>query len=144
MLVANGNDIRLAMIGMVEGNGHPYSWSAIINGEYDKDAMAACGYPVIPEYLGAQAPEALGIAGARVTHVWCDDRADAEGVARAAGIEHVAACAEDVIGAVDAVIIATDIGGEHVERARPFIEAGVPVFIDKPLVDNEGGFGAIC
>mgnify|MGYP003674335339 CR=1 FL=1 len=37
---------------------------------------------------------------------------------------------------MDAVIIATDIGGEHVERARPFIEAGLPVFIDKPLTDN--------
>src|SRR5690606_10785921 len=42
----------------------------------------------------------------------------------------------DVIGHVDAVIIATDIGGEHVERARPFIEAGLPDFIDKPLADN--------
>jgi predicted dehydrogenase len=43
----------------------------------------------------------------------------------------------DVIGHVDAVIIATDLGGEHVARARPFVEAGLPVFIDKPLTDNE-------
>ena len=42
----------------------------------------------------------------------------------------------DVIGHVDAVVIATDIGHEHVNRARPFIEAGLPVFIDKPLTDN--------
>jgi hypothetical protein len=42
----------------------------------------------------------------------------------------------DVIGEVDAVIIATDQGHEHVERATPFIRAGLPVFIDKPLTDR--------
>ena len=41
-----------------------------------------------------------------------------------------------MIGQVDAVLVATDKGFEHVERARPFIEAGIPVFIDKPLCDN--------
>ena len=34
-LVARPDNIRLAMLGMVDGNGHPYSWSAIINGRYD-------------------------------------------------------------------------------------------------------------
>ncbi len=136
-LVPNPRNIRLAMLGMVEGNGHPYSWSAITNGRYDADLMAACGYPVIPQYLGAQPPEALGIEGAKVTHIWCDRRDDAEKVARCTFIDRVVDRPEDVIGQVDAVIIPTDIGGEHVERARPFIEAGLPVFIDKPLTDNE-------
>lgn len=136
-LVRDPQNIRLAMLGMVEGNGHPYSWSAIINGRYDAAAMAECGYPVIPQYLGAQPAGALGIPGARVSHVWCDRREDAERVAKAAFIEHVADRPEGVIGHVDAVVIATDIGGEHVARARPFIDAGLPVFIDKPLTDNE-------
>jgi len=136
MLVANKDDIRLAMIGMVEGNGHPYSWSAIINGEYDAAAMAKCGYPAIPEYLGAQPRENLGIRGVRVTHVWCDDKEDARRVSKASRVPNVVAKAEDVIGDVDAVIIATDIGSEHLERARPFIEADIPLFIDKPLTDR--------
>jgi hypothetical protein len=136
-LVKHPDHIRLAMLGMVEGNGHPYSWSAIINGRYDAAVMADCGYPVIPQYLGAEPPENLGIAGAAVTHVWCDDPADAQKVAEAAYIPHIVSRAEDVIGQVDAVIIATDKGEEHVARARPFVEAGLPVFIDKPLVDNE-------
>jgi hypothetical protein len=72
-----------------------------------------------------------------VTHVWCDDPADGVRVAKAVGIANVAKRAEDVIGQVDAVIIATDCGWEHVDRARPFIEAGLPVFIDKPLCDRE-------
>jgi predicted dehydrogenase len=140
-LVPDPDRIRLAMLGMVDGNGHPYSWSAIINGRYDPQAMAECGYPVIPQYLGAQPKEALGISGVQVTHIWCDDPADAAKVARAAYIPHVVARPEDVLGQVDAVIIPTDKGGEHVARARPFIEAGLPVFVDKPLVDAADDLG---
>jgi hypothetical protein len=136
-LVPNPDNIRLAMLGMVDGNGHPFSWSAIINGKYDSAAMAACGFPVIPQYLGAEPKENMGIPGVKVTHVWCDDPADGPRVARAACIDNVVDRAEDVIGQVDAVIIATDRGWEHVDRARPFVEAGLPVFIDKPLCDNE-------
>ncbi len=129
-------EIRIAMLGMVEGNGHPYSWSAIINGDYNEKVMSDCGYPVIPGYLGSNRDK-LGIEGARVTHVWTDRREDAEKVARASMIDNVVSQAEDVIGEVDAVCIATDIGSEHLVRAKPFIEADIPVFIDKPLTDNK-------
>ena len=30
-------EIRIAMLGMVDGNGHPYSWSAMFNG-YNKES----------------------------------------------------------------------------------------------------------
>jgi hypothetical protein len=130
------------MLGMVEGNGHPFSWSAIINGRYDAARMAECGYPVIPEYLAAQPPEALGIDGAEVTHVWCDDPDDARRVADATHIATAVDRPTDVIGHVDAVIIPTDVGGEHVERARPFVDAGLPVFVDKPMVDSLDGLAA--
>ncbi|MCX8092059.1 MAG: Gfo/Idh/MocA family oxidoreductase, partial [Verrucomicrobiae bacterium] len=128
-------EIRLAMLGMIEGNGHPYSWSAIING-YNPDQMAKCPFPVIPQYLSEVPRHTLRVLGARVTHVWTDDPADAPKVAAASKIEHVVAKPEDVIGQVDAVIIGTDDGHEHVRRARPFIEAGLPVFVDKPLAIN--------
>ncbi len=124
--------LRLAMLGMIEGNGHPYSWSAIING-YDPAAMAQCPYPAIPGYLGRQPLQQVRIEGARVTHVWTDDPADAPKVAAASLIEHVVRNPEEVIGQVDAVIIATDDGSDHARRARPFVEAGLPVFIDKPM-----------
>lgn len=128
--------IRLAMLGMVEGNGHPYSWSIILNGRFDATALAHCPYPAIIDYIGKQPPETLGIPGVEVTHVWTDDPADAPKVAAVAGIADVVARPEDVIGAVDAVIVATDKGHEHVARCRPFVEAGLPVFVDKPLCDN--------
>ena len=49
-LVKNLGDIKLAMLGMVEGNGHPYSWSAIFN-SYDCERMAATPCPGIAEYI---------------------------------------------------------------------------------------------
>lgn len=128
--------LRLAMLGLVDGNGHPYSWSAIFNG-YDPVEMAKCPFAGIPTYLSKEPKEGLQIPGARVTHIWTDDPSDAAVVAGASRIPHVVERPEDVIGRVDAVIIATDKGHEHVEQCRPFVEAGVPMFVDKPLVDNE-------
>lgn len=137
-LVPNPRNIRLAMLGCTPGNGHPYSWSAIFNG-YDRERMTAeCPFPGIPDYLNREPTEGLTIDGAEVTHIHCAGEGGftAEHVAACSRIPHVVAAPEDVIGEVDAVIVATDIGSEHVARARPFIEAGLPVFIDKPLTDN--------
>ena len=124
---------RIALLGMVEENGHPLSWSAIINGHFDDGIIRAAGLSVIADYLGAQPASALGIPGATITHVWCDQPEDARAVAASAKIPHIVANPLEVIGEVDAVIIPTDKGEEHLERARPFIEANLPVFIDKPL-----------
>ena len=134
--VSDPDHIRLGIIGMTEGNGHPYSWSAMFN-KFDRERMPAeCPFPVIPVYLAKEDYDTMGIPGARMEYICCNDRRDAEHVAALSLIPHVADRPEEMIGKVDAVIIATDIGSEHVERAKPFIEAGLPLFIDKPLCDN--------
>ena len=134
--LGTGNrELTLAMLGMIEGNGHPYSWSAIVNG-YDPAEMAKCPYAGIPVYLGKQPLESVRIPGARVTHIWTDNADEASLVAKASLIANVVSKPEDVIGKVDAVVIATDDGNDHVRRVRPFIEAGLPVFIDKPMATN--------
>lgn len=127
-----GNPIRLAMLGMIEGNGHPYSWSAIING-FDPHALKKCPYPTIIDYLGKQPKDSVGFDDAAVTHIWTDNPTDAARVSEVALIPNRLAQPEDAIGKVDAVIIATDDGSDHVRRCRPFVEANLPVFVDKPL-----------
>ncbi len=127
------NILKLGVIGLSEGNGHPYSWSAIINGGFDADCMRDCGYPVIPAYLSANR-DTLGIDFAEVGYVWTQDRKISEHIARASGITTVADRMEDMIGRVDAVLLARDDPENHVAMAKPFIEADVPIFIDKPLV----------
>ncbi len=131
--------LRLAILGSTPGNGHPYSWSAIFNG-YDRELMTReCPFAGIPQYLNKEPSAALAIPGAKVTHICCvgEGGFTAEHVARCSLIPNVVQDPAEVIGKVDAVIIATDIGHEHVARARPFVEAGLPIFIDKPLTDNE-------
>lgn len=129
-------DLSIGILGMTEGNGHPYSWSAMYN-HYDRAAMEKCPFPGIPAYLNKQPDETLGIPGAHITHVCCDNKSDARDVSRCSHIPRVVDRPEDMIGEVDAVICATDIGSEHIRRCRPFIEADIPMFIDKPMTDNE-------
>lgn len=124
--------LRLGMVGMSPGNGHPYSWSAILNG-YEAEALSRCPFPAIPGYLLDSPPDAKLDPDAEVTHVWCQDPADARAVAAAARIGAVVPRPEDLIGRVDAVLLARDDARNHRALAAPFLAAGLPVFIDKPL-----------
>ena len=124
--------IKLGIIGISEGNGHPYSWSAIVNGDFNEEVMAKCGYAGIPLYLKANR-NSLGIEGARVTHVWTQDRGLSEHIAEASLISNVVDNAKDMIGQVDAIILSRDDANNHRAMAKPFIDANMPIFIDKPL-----------
>lgn len=42
----------------------------------------------------------------------------------------------DLIGKIDAVMIESQQGSRHLERSRPFLEAGIPTFVDKPFAGN--------
>lgn len=117
---------------MSEGNAHPYSWSSIINGGFSSEEITNAGYPAVATYLNANY-DTLGIPDADVTHVWCQQRELAESIARSSGIAHVADRLEDMIGHVDAVILGRDDPEQHVAMAKPFVDADIPIFIDKPL-----------
>lgn len=130
--------IRLGVIGMSPGNGHPYSWSAIING-YDKQAMASCPFPVIPDYLGKQIYPDDFLKGARVTHIWTQDRAVSEDIAKASLIEKIVNSPDGMIGEIDALLLARDDFQNHKGFANPFLAAGIPVYIDKPLANSVKG-----
>ena len=43
---------------------------------------------------------------------------------------------EALMHEVDVVLVESLEGGKHLERARPFLEAGMRVFVDKPFADN--------
>lgn len=124
--------IKLGIIGMSTGNGHPYSWSAIINGIYNKKEMDNCGFAGIPLYLKAN-KETLGIDGAQVTHIWTQERKVSEHIAKASGIKNIVDRAEEMIGEVDGVILARDDPENHAIMSKPFLDADIPIFIDKPL-----------
>lgn len=126
------SDLRLGIIGLSEGNGHPYSWSAIFNG-YDDRYMKDCPFPVIPQYLAQQKFPEDTIQGAKVTHVWTQDKAISEHISKASRIPHISNSLADMARQVDAVLLARDDAEHHLEMSAPFLHAGLPVFIDKPL-----------
>ena len=65
--------LKLGLIGMSDGNGHPYSWAAIFNG-YDKDKMELCPFKSIPEYLKKETyPDNFLTEYGKVTHIWTQD-----------------------------------------------------------------------
>ena len=95
--------------------------------------MASCPFPVIPEYLAKQSFPSDQIAGARVTCIWTQDAEVSRHVADASLIERVVDDYVDMIGQVDAILLARDDAEHHYEMSAPFIKAGLPIYIDKPL-----------
>ena len=136
-----GMPLRLGMVGASPGNGHPFSFSAIING-YDDAGMAASGWDGIHRYLARQDRADIGLPDAQVTHVWTQDPAISKQIAAAAHVEHIAEELSDLQGAVDAVIIARDDHATHAQMAMPFLQAGTPVFVDKPLTLDRREYAA--
>jgi predicted dehydrogenase len=71
-----------------------------------------------------------------VTVLWGrDDDARVKELAERHGVPATASEPTEMIGQVDGVLIIDDtgLGAHHAELAMPFLEAGVPTFIDKPM-----------
>ena len=128
--------VRIGILGMSPGNAHPYSWSSIINGSFDGAEIASIGYPAVADYLQANR-DTLGIPGAKVTHVWCQDVEISKSISKSSNIPSIVENLEDLRGEVDAVILARDDPENHVAMAKPFLSAGIPIFVDKPLAFSQ-------
>jgi hypothetical protein len=124
--------INLGIIGSSEGNGHPYSWSAIFNG-YNKKIMENCGYPSIPRYLEKQKFPNDQIKEAKVTHIWTQNKKLSKHISRASKIKNVVNNMDDLISKVDAILLARDDAENHFKMSKKFLKAGLPIFIDKPM-----------
>lgn len=130
-------NLKIGMLGYSEGNGHPYSYSAIFNG-YNAEALETrCPFPVIRDYLPREQGNRLFVPGVRVSHVWTQSREISDSIASVSKIETIVDRIEDMIGRVDAIVLARDDIEKHWEIARPIVEAGVPLFIDKQLVATD-------
>jgi len=134
--------IRLGIIGISEGNGHPFSFSSIING-YDDAGLAASGWPGIYDYVRRRDPSEFGFGDVAVTHAWTQDPETTRRLCAAARIPHATAEPAEMLGQVDAVIVARDDYATHYPLARPFLEAGLHVFVDKPLAQDPAELRAL-
>ena len=69
----------------------------------------------------------------RVTHVWGETAEFAKKAAEAGQIPNIVATPEEMLGAVDYIMADHRDGKYHVAAVTPFVKAGVPVFVDKPI-----------
>lgn len=74
--------------------------------------------------------------GVTVTCWWGADRQAAEDMASRLGVQRICERPEDMVGEIDAVIISTFSGAHHADLAIPFLEQGIPTFIDKPFAED--------
>jgi hypothetical protein len=124
--------MRVGIVGASPGNGHPYSFSAIVNG-FDDEAFGKSGWEVIHAYLKRQPPTAFGFEGVRITHAWTQDPELTDRLCGACRIPSASPSLAELVDAVEAVIIARDDWETHFEMASVALAAGKPVFVDKPL-----------
>ncbi len=71
-----------------------------------------------------------------VIGVYSDDRASAEKLNASYGVP-VMDTFDECVGKVDAVIVTARHGDNHLKYAAPYMESGVPMFIDKPITCSE-------
>ncbi|CAM3002182.1 Gfo/Idh/MocA family oxidoreductase [Legionella worsleiensis] len=128
--------MKAGILGYSEGNGHPFSFSAIING-YEPEEFVNAGWSVILDYLEKQPRDAFDFHEVEVSHAWTQDINLTNRLCAASKIPHAVEHYTDMLGKVDFVFIARDDYHTHFPMAKPFLEHGTPVFVDKPLTLNE-------
>lgn len=71
-----------------------------------------------------------------VAGVYSDDRESAEKLKDEFGVPVMDGYA-DAVGKVDGIIVTARHGNNHYKYAKPYIESGIPMFIDKPITISE-------
>ena len=72
-------------------------------------------------------------SGAQIVAIWGQDAERTRQVAENGRIATIVAEPQSMLGQVDAILCVTRHGGLHRQLVTPYLDAGIPVFIDKPL-----------
>lgn len=88
----------------------------------------------------------VGVIDAKVTHIWAEKGQEerVKYIKDNYGIENLCMSYEDMIGSVDVAFIVTRNGKDHFEQAKPFIDAGIPLWIDKPIALDSSDVKRLC
>ena len=98
--------IKAGIIGISTGNGHPYSFSAIVNG-YNEKEMSKCRFEVIPKYLQLYKNKPLN-DNFRITHLWTQNKKESSQIAKSAKIPNISNSIKELVRNVDCIIFARD------------------------------------
>ncbi|QNA91394.1 MULTISPECIES: Gfo/Idh/MocA family oxidoreductase [unclassified Microbacterium] len=94
----------------------------------------------IIRYLNVERPAGVPV---RVVALVAGEPDRTRELAELGGIERIVAESSDLLGSVDALIVTSRDGALHRAHAVPFLEAGTPVWVDKPLAASVADAQAI-
>lgn len=78
----------------------------------------------------------LSYPDCRVVAIMGEEEEPTLKTAKDCGIDWIPERAEEMLGKVDAMMVTSRNGALHLRYARPFIEAGIPTFVDKPIAND--------
>ncbi len=119
------NELRIGLVGGLDWP-HAQQMAITLN---DSDPE----HPKWQEVFGRTWIPEDRIPRARIVRVWDEDSAKAAALAEMCGIDDVSATPEAMVPEIDAVLIPDDTSCVHGRLAGPFLDAGLPTFIDKPI-----------
>ena len=100
--------IKLGIIGLKDiDNGHPFSFSAIING-YNEKYFKKTTYKNILKYLKKKPKKNFGIKGVKITHAWTQNENLTKILCKSCNIDNAVKNYREMLGSVNGVIIARD------------------------------------
>lgn len=88
----------------------------------------------------------LGVIDAKITHIWGEPGQEkrAAQLSEAHGIATVCPNYTDMIGQIDAALLITRNGADHFAQAKPFMDAHIPIWIDKPIALDSTDVETLC
>ncbi|MBP3633460.1 MAG: Gfo/Idh/MocA family oxidoreductase [Oscillospiraceae bacterium] len=102
-----------------------------IIGTENSHAMAFAKYFNLPDTVTGEVP----FEDIRVTAVMGSEQSTAA-IMEKTGVQTCCRTAEEMAQQVDAVMIVNQKGSVHYENAMPFVEKGMPIFVDKPFTSD--------
>ena len=99
--------------------------------------------PLVIGIIGAENSHTIGLGkifniekkfpGAEIRYVWGETEEFAKIAMQKGSIPNMVKDPKEMLGKIDALIVDHRHPKYHLEAARPFVEAGIPTFIDKPF-----------
>ncbi|MBD3293626.1 MAG: hypothetical protein GF393_11935 [Armatimonadia bacterium] len=120
--------VKLGMVGKTLIHNYPYG--AYFNGTDAEALEERCTKAWMLELIRGRFP-GPATDGARITHVWAGVREEAEAIAAGCLIPNVCDAPEEVIEAVDGLLVLDEEMDSRTEAVEAALQAGKSVFVDK-------------
>ena len=102
-----------------------------------KIVMLGCENSHVNTFLSIMQSDPDKYREIEVIGVYSEDAAAMQQVCDAFGVPAMQSY-DEAVGVADGVVVTARHGGKHYEYAKPYMQSGVPMFIDKPITVDEG------